>query len=434
MHSRATDFAKTGGNRVRRQIQAIVALCGQLVWLAFLPIPSAAQSAPAITPQGKPEVVIQGGHAAPVTSIAFGPDGRLLASGGADSIVILWDTATGRQLRTLTGHTAPIAAVTFSPDGRWVASAGQDNVVKLWEAATGRNLLTLAAKKQEGKVPGFTTIAFSPDGRLLAAGNRDNTVRVWEAESGQELSTLTPQAATTEIFGLTALAFSPDGQLIVTGHGDGTVKLWQTSTGKELHTLASPPQPREPSPEEKALAEAASKESQMPGSQSAQKESPQAQVVADALPGAMGALANSLTAQISAVTFSPDGRSAAAIVGDDVKLWDSETGQELRHFALPVEVNELASEMAKEMGTTPTAQPGAVTFSGRWVAYQAGDQAVRVRDITTAREIVSLTVPAERDSIPICLALALSRDGRWLAWADLNNSIKLWDLTIKKPK
>jgi WD40 repeat protein len=161
------------------------------------------------------------GHLASVNSVAFSPDGEMLASAGRDRIIKLWDVASGDELQSLTGHDDEVSAVTFSPDGQWLASGSYDRTVRIWRAATGHEVQPLL-----GHTKKVTSALFSPDGKLLASGSSDKTVKLWDVMSGLPVRTLTGNTK-----GVASLAFSPDGSLLASGGEDTKVRLWDTDGG-----------------------------------------------------------------------------------------------------------------------------------------------------------------------------------------------------------
>jgi WD40 repeat protein len=83
------------------------------------------------------------GHTWGVTSVAFSPDGSMIASGSGDKTIKLWRVSDGFLLRTLEGHTDSVSSVAFSPDGSMIASGSRDKTIKLWRVSDGELLRTL---------------------------------------------------------------------------------------------------------------------------------------------------------------------------------------------------------------------------------------------------------------------------------------------------
>jgi WD40 repeat protein len=170
------------------------------------------------------------GHTEPVWSLAFSPGGKTLASGSADTTIVLWDVAHGTDVRTLTGHAGGPAAVVFSPDGRTLAAGGDGGTVRLWDTATGRQT---DLGKRHKNLP-VRAVAFSPDGKRLASAGHDQTVQVYEPAAGRRLFALREPGS-----GLISLAFSPDGKWLAAGSTspNDSLRLWDVDTKQEVGAL-----------------------------------------------------------------------------------------------------------------------------------------------------------------------------------------------------
>jgi WD40 repeat protein len=160
-----------------------------------------------------------------VFEVVFSPDGRLLASGGRDHVVRLWDVRTGRLVRSLTGHDAAVTALAFTSDSRRLASAGaeHDNTVRVWDVRTGASLHTLTAHGDW-----VTSVAFAPGGMTLASGSRDHKLIIWDAGTGRKVRELRQPEMVYEI------EFSPDGRVLAEAGGGGIVRIHDARTGRLL--------------------------------------------------------------------------------------------------------------------------------------------------------------------------------------------------------
>ena len=155
-----------------------------------------------------------------LTSIAYSPDGTMIASGSEDKKVRLWNVASGKLDAVLPVHQGNVSAVAFSPDGSLLASAGDKSVV-VSEVAPPHKVLWQQAQHDNEAM----ALAFNRDGSRLASAARNGAVFVWDARSGQQQ--WTQRLDKTEIF---ALAYSPDGRSLAAGAA-GAIHFWNAEDG-----------------------------------------------------------------------------------------------------------------------------------------------------------------------------------------------------------
>ncbi|MGH3971585.1 MAG: WD40 repeat domain-containing protein, partial [Mycobacterium sp.] len=178
---------------------------------------------------------------APMSGVAFSPDGHTLASGSTDTIRLwnLTDPAHPRPLgQPLTGHTGAVTSVAFSPDGHTLASASFDDTVRLWNLTDPAHPTPLG-QPLTGHTDMVNSVAFSPDGHTLASGSTDLTIRLWNLTDPAHPTPL-GQPLTGHTGAVETVAFSPDGHTLASGSDDHIVRLWNVSDPAHPGPLGAP--------------------------------------------------------------------------------------------------------------------------------------------------------------------------------------------------
>ncbi len=255
--------------------------------------------------KGREDVVIRNG----VQSISLSPDGKRLASASNDWTVKLWDTQTGKRIRTFTAHTNDVQSVSFSHDSKMLASASEDNTVKVWDTNTRQEIKTFT--EHERKV---WDVSFSPNRKMLASASSDKTVKLWHIDKSEAVRTFKGHDST--VWGV---SFSPDSQMLASASSDKTVKLWHRDKLEAVRTFKghiNAVYGVSFSPDGKMLASASFDKTVRLWDIKTGKE-------IQTFAGHEGA--------VRGVSFSPNGKMLAS-AGDDntVKLWDIKTGKEIQ--------------------------------------------------------------------------------------------------------
>ncbi len=181
-----------------------------------------------MTADGKP---LRAAHLSLVESLAFSPDGKYLASGSYQE-VILWDARTGVLRRRLSGFSDRVVALAFSNNGTLLATGGGpatgDGEVKLFEAATGKQLLDIKNAHSDT----VFAVRFSPDDKVLATGSADKFVKTFAVDSGKLLKQF--EGHTHHVLGI---GWKGDGKLLASAGADNVVKVWDFASGEQVRTI-----------------------------------------------------------------------------------------------------------------------------------------------------------------------------------------------------
>ena len=327
----------------------------------------------------------------------------------------------GRTLQ----HSAGVLAVAFDPCGRRLATGCQDGAVRFWDVATGTSRATAA--KHAGPV---WAIAFSPDGLILASAGDDRRVRLWDTASGRLVQTLSDRDTP-----LRCLAFSPDGGTLAAAGKEGTIQLWESGSGRKLgvlpghqggvFTLAFAPDGR-------TLASG--------GADFAVR-------LWDLASGDLARTLEGHTEDVHGVTFSADGTVLASADGEGaVRTWSVASGKPLTSYQAPQKTAFLGVALGRDGRVAAASEArrvylwdeqGLRTFrghnhriqgiafspDGRILASASSDWTVKLWDVNASQEFRSLPVQSDR-----MLGASFSADGRHLTDVALDGTIRLWDV------
>jgi eukaryotic-like serine/threonine-protein kinase len=157
------------------------------------------------------------GGAGAITSLAFLPGKKRLASCRSDGFVMIWDVRTGEEIFRLEGHKGLVTRLAMSPTGPRMATGSADRTIRIWNTNNGKQVGPVLSSHTDY----VSGLAYSPDGKRFASWSHDGTIKIWDAVSNQEVMTLTEHEGW-----VTGVEFSPDGHLLASCGRDGTIRIW----------------------------------------------------------------------------------------------------------------------------------------------------------------------------------------------------------------
>lgn len=336
-------------------------------------------------------------HNAPVTSVAYAPDGVRLITGSEDGFIIIWNAEVGSIITSVApeeddeGEVIAIHSLAYSPNGERFVSALANGLARVWDAETAEHLFALS-----GHARPLREVAFSPDGGSIATASDDGTTKVWDAETGQILYTLSGHTS-----GLTAVAFHPQDDQIATASQDTTARVWNASPGLTPIIMAGHRGPIE--------AVAFNED----GSLVATGSSDQFANIWDADSGELMADFSDHNGVLTDVTFDPNGRFLATASADwDVRLWDLNTEQLLEPILFhdsPVRTIDISED-------------------GNLLVSTSESGMIWLWDVTSHDNLLKFG-----DAEQSYLDAVFSPDSQQIATANADGTVTIWETTTGEP-
>ncbi|MFX1546684.1 MAG: hypothetical protein ACFFCU_10830 [Promethearchaeota archaeon] len=334
-------------------------------------------------------------HSGKLFAVAYSPDGKIIATGGEDRVVKLWETETRNEIRKLEKHTGAIKDLTFSPDGKMLVSCGVDTNIVIWNIKNGDVIKIL---------PGFLgnvlSVDFSPNGKLLASGGDFGTIKIWRTDNWAEIETPFSHHASVAI---NSVHFSPNGKLLASCGDDHYFRLWDMTRWKlDSETyLSQRPTAIRFSPDGKHFATgcwtgtfAGAADTRLYDLESRDPET---------LEGHVNGIG------LDAIDFSPDGKLLATGGWDEtVRLWDVTSKEQIKVFA----------------GHTRVVDAVAFSPDGSMIAACGYDGIIWLWNVARGAEEGNFI--GHQSTVYIAV---FSPDGQTLASGSYDNNIILWNVT-----
>jgi RNA polymerase sigma factor (sigma-70 family) len=352
-------------------------------------------------------------HEGEAGSLAFSPDGKILAARSQDGTIVLWDAPTGKELQRFRGPPGLLdsgSLIAFSPDSRILAAPADASHVSLWEVAKGKPVRSFALPEVKGVRGGddLHTIRFSNDGKLLAVGGTNSTY-VLDVTGGQPLHHFKEN-----IGGFT---FAPDGrslilQVIDLPRGKNDLQMWSVQTKKVFrhHEIPVGLGHQKGRSEELICDIAFSPDGTIVATSGTDRI-----ILWAAATFEVRTLIEAKMGQVKNLAFTPDGRSLVSGSESDgkVHVWDASTGKELRQFD----------------GRLGTLRSMALSPDGRMLAAGGVHNTIRLWNLPTGQE--RFTEQQGHDAQ--VNSVSYSPDGSLLASGGENGQVWIWHTATGKP-